>query len=242
MTTPHGNKRKRGGGESGVSRPSPALRSGAALPQDVSSEMEHYDEGALSQLIAHNNGNHEHHQNGGESNATDTAAAALNHYQMGAATTAYETPSTGGDDSSLSLNVNPGASFSDAFLKAGPGPVDDMPGGLRGAGKPPVGSEEWHKIRRDNHKEGKFPTYILICLASNTSKLSAVDAKPSTKALTNLPRLSQTAKRTRARSCSAPSSTLVSSRRTRRKTSRSGRSRSFCWTKPSRSSAPLPSA
>ena len=23
-------------------------------------------------------------------------------------------------------------------------------------GKPPVGSEEWHKVRRDNHKEGEF--------------------------------------------------------------------------------------
>ncbi len=25
-------------------------------------------------------------------------------------------------------------------------------------GKPPVGSEEWHKVRRDNHKEGEFST------------------------------------------------------------------------------------
>jgi transcriptional regulator CBF1 len=161
MSTPQNNKRKRGGAESGVSRPSPALRSGATPAQEDASELEHYDEGALSQLIAHNSGNHEHHQNGGESNATDTAAAALNHYQLGAATTAYETPSTGADDSSLSLNVNPGGSFSDAFLKAGPGPVDDIPSALRGAAKPPVGSEEWHKIRRDNHKEGKFPISII---------------------------------------------------------------------------------
>ena len=25
-----------------------------------------------------------------------------------------------------------------------------------GGGKPPVGSEEWHKVRRDNHKEGRY--------------------------------------------------------------------------------------
>ena len=32
-------------------------------------------------------------------------------------------------------------------------------GGGLGGNKPSVGSEEWHKVRRDNHKEGQFPTF-----------------------------------------------------------------------------------
>jgi hypothetical protein len=29
------------------------------------------------------------------------------------------------------------------------------------APKPPVGSEEWHRVRRDNHKEGVFPHHVI---------------------------------------------------------------------------------
>ena len=29
------------------------------------------------------------------------------------------------------------------------------------SGKPPVGSDEWHKVRRDNHKEGELPINLL---------------------------------------------------------------------------------
>jgi hypothetical protein len=34
---------------------------------------------------------------------------------------------------------------------------NSTPSGRSGNGvKPAVGSDEWHKVRKDNHKEGKF--------------------------------------------------------------------------------------
>ena len=36
---------------------------------------------------------------------------------------------------------------------------DQIQGSSTGSGKPPVGSDEWHKVRKDNHKEGNaFPS------------------------------------------------------------------------------------
>ena len=31
-----------------------------------------------------------------------------------------------------------------------------------GTGKPTVGSEEWHKVRKDNHKEGSLPVALVV--------------------------------------------------------------------------------
>lgn len=36
-----------------------------------------------------------------------------------------------------------------------------------GGSKPPVGSEEWHKVRRDNHKEGKLPPMLNFFVITN---------------------------------------------------------------------------
>lgn len=90
--------------------------------------------------------------------------------------------------------------------------------------KPQVGTEEWHRVRRDNHKEGTSPSisrnlYIhsitrVVCplqcwLLTDSSKiqLSGVAERPSTKALTNWPKLFLVARRTRAPSFSAPFNT-----------------------------------
>ena len=40
----------------------------------------------------------------------------------------------------------------DAYQGDGPGPAQSSDGG--GGAKPAVGTDEWHKVRRDNHKEG----------------------------------------------------------------------------------------
>jgi hypothetical protein len=42
--------------------------------------------------------------------------------------------------------------------------------------KPPVGSEEWHKVRRDNHKEGKHRDRPSLT-RSNNVQLNVADAK-----------------------------------------------------------------
>ena len=65
-------------------------------------------------------------------------------------------------------------------------------------GKPPVGTEEWHKIRKDNHKEGKSAILLFYRLVLTLLKLSADAARPSTKASTSSQKSCLAAKRTRA--------------------------------------------
>jgi hypothetical protein len=38
-----------------------------------------------------------------------------------------------------------------------------------GSMKPAVGTDEWHKVRRDNHKEGKFNHSIVVLFVAKTS-------------------------------------------------------------------------
>lgn len=78
-----------------------------------------------------------------------------------------------------------------------------------GSHKPSVGSDEWHKVRRDNHKEGMSnnpsPSKPPPPFRANPIWQSSDGAaKPSTKGSTNLPRSSRDAKRTKAPSFSAP--------------------------------------
>jgi len=65
-------------------------------------------------------------------------------------------------------------------------------------------------------------------IPAKRSQLNVAVAKQSTKASMNLQRLSQGAKRTKARSCSALFSSSLNSKRTKHKTLRSGHWRS-CW-------------
>jgi hypothetical protein len=161
-------KRKRGAGDTGARRASPHLRgtaaaaaaaavSAAAAAQEASASMDGYDEHALSQLIAHNNAEL---QNGGHSSVTETAQAALTHYQV--------PPSFEPGASSGAPHGDPNGPFSiesnfvDQLKEATehgashtpqvPQPQTQTP---IANPKPQVGSDEWHRIRRDNHKEGE---------------------------------------------------------------------------------------
>ncbi|KAF2688843.1 hypothetical protein K458DRAFT_293374 [Lentithecium fluviatile CBS 122367] len=160
----HTNKRKRDSRDQGLNRPAP---SGSA--NDLS------DQATASFLAAHNASTNEDdmqqqfevHQNGGANNAPDTAAAALAYHQMTvpqATELSFQPQASSGDGSSFGMGDHHQQQqgmqdFSLEALKAatsgsraGQSAGNDSPPSTS-AHKPPVGSEEWHKVRRDNHKE-----------------------------------------------------------------------------------------
>ncbi|KAL1625831.1 basic helix-loop-helix protein [Diplodia seriata] len=124
----------------------------------------------FSQLAQHTN-DHSLHQNGSgnPTNASDTAAAALSHhFQMTvpqATELSFQNQGAGGEgDRALGNSFSMGdhnmhqASHGmtdyglDALNKSNSQGGNDSPPSQVNQ-KPAVGSEEWHKIRRDNHKE-----------------------------------------------------------------------------------------
>jgi hypothetical protein len=151
------NKRKRGSLEQ--------QDSGRQAPGAVAAdapELTQYEDGGLSQLIAHNNA--EGHMNGGNPNqsATDTATAALA-YTHGLPDLQFTTQTTADNNDGF----QGGASFTLDALKdgsQGANPTQVSPTSApSSATKPPVGSDEWHKVRRDNHKEGNTPlTFFFV--------------------------------------------------------------------------------
>jgi hypothetical protein len=175
----HTNKRKRESRDTGpaTSRPAPAGPNASGGTNDLS------DQATASFLAAHNASTNEEemqqsfdlHQNGGTntSSAGDTAAAALAHYSMTvpqATELSFQTQTSGGEGASFNMGDHavhqqqqqPGMQdFSLEALKAATQTVrsaaqaatNESPPNS-GGHKPPVGSEEWHKVRRDNHKEG----------------------------------------------------------------------------------------
>jgi len=136
-TTQTTNKRKRGN----IDNPSPR----AAPGYKTTDEVQPYgvDETAMNQLSAFNN--QEAQQNGGaNAAASDTAAAAL-HYPI-AGDTSFQTQASTGDYADASYGLDQ--------LKDSPqGHASQQSPGGTTSSKPQVGSEEWHKIRKDNHKE-----------------------------------------------------------------------------------------
>jgi transcriptional regulator CBF1 len=160
---PESTKRKRGNADQGTSRPSPSIRAVAAAAavaaanQQADADQQAFEEN-LSQLIAHNVAQHDL-QNGGapttSASPAQTAQAALTHYQV---PTSFDSPSgvTGtqaGTPSHFSIDhAFPLSGLKDADQDSAAAP--DTPSQT----KPPVGSDEWHRIRRDNHKEGSFDT------------------------------------------------------------------------------------
>lgn len=103
-------------------------------------------------------------------NATSTAQAALGMYptlhvpasteEQFAAQVAAEDQQHS-HDSSFNPDVPPPDALMDDSGVGGPNGVDGLTGpryaNQPGARKPTVGSEEWHKMRKDNHKEGTRP-------------------------------------------------------------------------------------
>ena len=89
--------------------------------------------------------------------ASDTAAAALTHYSM-------NVPSHPAQD--FLNEQGPGGDYMDS---------EDYSVLQDGVGnKPPVGSEQWHKVRKDNHKEGVLNACSLsrvnICSGTTSSR------------------------------------------------------------------------
>ena len=152
------NKRKRGGGDQGPARPSPASRTAAAaLEEQTAPPQTNYDEGALSQIIAHNNGDDTHAiHNGPNTTVAETAAAALTQYQVPAS---FEPGAQSNSEQSIPFTLESGGftldQLKDPSQQAPQTPQQGTPQTPATGAKPPVGSDEWHRIRRDNHKEGK---------------------------------------------------------------------------------------
>jgi hypothetical protein len=166
----HTNKRKRDTRDQGINRPA---------PHNSNSDLT--DQATASFLAAHNAADDDMqqqfdvHHNGGSNTASvgDTAAAALAYHQMTVpqATELQFQPQNSGDGSFGMGDHNQQQTgmqdFSLEALKAAtqtgrPGqtaPSDSPP--QSATHKPQVGTEEWHKVRRDNHKEGRF---VSVCL------------------------------------------------------------------------------
>lgn len=93
---------------------------------------------------------HQHHDHNGNGDASSTAAAALAGIYP---TMTIPQPTDVSFATQGSDDRNPESSFldsqqpNDSFLES------STP--ARSNAKPAVGSEEWHKVRKDNHKEGK---------------------------------------------------------------------------------------
>jgi hypothetical protein len=107
------------------------------------------------------------HSHGVISNATDTATAALAQYHTMSVpqpteNTFMHQPTEGGDRvSATPVDQTPGprtGSFGELDASGANGDASSPTGAqvTPGGSKPSVGSEEWHKVRRDNHKEGTF--------------------------------------------------------------------------------------
>jgi hypothetical protein len=131
------------------------------------------------------------HQNGSadHANASSTAAAAL----AGIYPTmtipqptdvSFATQGSDGDrgpDSSfMGDSQQPGDSFMDSSQQ-------NHQGGGRSvvAPKPVVGSDEWHKVRKDNHKEGTGNNLEFFYCHTNLSQSNDVVERPSTRGSTN---------------------------------------------------------
>lgn len=135
----------------------------------------------------HPDQHHEHHEHHDPSNATSTAQAALGMYP-----TLHVPPSTEeqfaaqaaaeehAHENSFGAEVpQPDAMMDPPHVTP---PHQQAPNGVPPPGpryatsntpnpKPTVGSEEWHKMRKDNHKEGTFhrcPSLALILTLTNT--------------------------------------------------------------------------
>lgn len=159
----HTNKRKRDTRDQGASRPAPSANN--ANSTDLTDQ-------AFASLAAHNasaNGDDMQQQYDGANNQSmgETAAAAIAHYQMTVpqATELSFQPQSSTGDSSFNMGDHHQSQgmqdFSLEALKAATSTSrsaqatgNESPP-ASSSHKPTVGSEEWHKVRRDNHKEGR---------------------------------------------------------------------------------------
>jgi bHLH factor len=131
-------------------------------------------------------------------NASNTAAAALNMYPSLHVPQSTEeafanqaTPETHHEEPTFSNHAVNQPPADNRVLPPPPSTVQQPPtNGVqpepRYSGppnaKPAVGSEEWHKMRKDNHKEGKFPLSLSLSLPcpvfSQSNKFSSRASAP----------------------------------------------------------------
>jgi hypothetical protein len=168
----HTNKRKRDTRDQGLNRPAPNTNSDLA------------DQVTANFLAAHNAGTDDDmqqqfdvHQNGGNTASVgDTAAAALAYHQMTvpqATELQFQTQGSGSDSFNMGDHHQQQTGMQDFSLEAlkaatqtgrsGQSAQSESPP-QSASHKPPVGSEEWHKVRRDNHKEGKHTVHHPLVL------------------------------------------------------------------------------
>jgi hypothetical protein len=96
-----------------------------------------------------------HDQNGSAdhaNNASSTAAAAL----AGIYPTMTIPQPTDVSFATQGSDSNQDGSFMDTSQQDGSFMDNSTPSGRGSGSKPAVGSEEWHKVRKDNHKEGEW--------------------------------------------------------------------------------------
>jgi hypothetical protein len=117
-------------------------------------------DGQIEAIQDFNSGN----QNGGtdHASASSTAAAALAGIYPTitipqATDVSFATQASEADRNDASFNMGDDSQQNDSFLdNSGSGGQSSGGRGSSGGSKPAVGSEEWHKVRKDNHKEGKL--------------------------------------------------------------------------------------
>lgn len=87
----------------------------------------------------------------------------------------------------------------------------DAAGQRQGSGsKPQVGSDQWHQLRKDNHKEGKVEAYSSGISANTIYQSSVAVEKSSMRASKISPRLCQMSRRIKERFSRGLASTLES--------------------------------
>jgi transcriptional regulator CBF1 len=156
---PESNKRKRAAADQGTSRPSPSIHSAAeAAARAVAQAASHTDveQQVFDQILAHNNATAASHDAAHHSNGSTPAAKA----GLASLTQYHVPPSFESVSAGASTTVGEGAAASGHYSIDNSFAVD---GGAQSSApetpsttiKPPVGSDEWHRIRRDNHKEGE---------------------------------------------------------------------------------------
>jgi hypothetical protein len=173
----HTNKRKRDTRDQGLNRPAPNTNS------------ESIDQVTADFLAAHNAGTDDAmqqqfdvHQNGGSTASVgDTAAAALAYHQMTVPQPTelqFQTQGSNGDSFGLGDHHQQQTGMQDFSLEAlkaatqtgrtGQSAPSESPP-QSASHKPQVGSEEWHKVRRDNHKEGMYLESCAFTLLTRSS-------------------------------------------------------------------------
>jgi len=108
--------------------------------------------GGVEALQDYNSLHHQHHDQNGAEHASSTAAAALAGIYP---TMTIPQPTDVSFNTQGSDDRNPDSSFMDNSQQADSFLENSTPSGRGNGTKPAVGSDEWHKVRKDNHKEGK---------------------------------------------------------------------------------------